>query len=59
MEVHEKRELLEVVDLLVKRPSLMNEKDLSRACILFNKLIEDSTGRLLMVVPVLKSEVKS
>ena len=57
MEVHEKRELLEVIDLLVKRPVLAKEQDLSRACILFNKRIESSTGGLLMVVPVVKDEV--
>ena len=54
MEVHEKRKLLEAIDILIKRPAQANETTLGNAIGYFTKLVESTTGGQLTIVPVVK-----
>ena len=42
MEVHEKRKLLEAIDILIKRPAQADETTLGNAIGYFTKLIEST-----------------
>ena len=54
MEVHEKRKLLEAIDILIKRPARADETTLGNAIGYFTKLVESTTGGQLTIVPVVK-----
>lgn len=54
MEVHEKRKLLEAVDILIRRPAQADETTLGQAIGYFTKLVEDATQDQLTVVLVEK-----
>lgn len=56
MQVHEKRKLLEAIDILVKRPAQANEQTLGEAIGYFIKLIEDVTQDQLTMVCVEKKK---
>ncbi|MFW1761982.1 hypothetical protein [Acinetobacter calcoaceticus] len=43
MQVHEKRKLLEAVDILIRRPAATTEITLAEAMAYFKMLIEEST----------------
>lgn len=43
MQVHEKRKLLEAMDVLIRRPASATEKTLAEAMAYFKMLIEEST----------------
>ena len=43
MEVHEKRKLIEAIDILIKRPAQADETTLGNAIGCFTKLVEDLT----------------
>ncbi|MEJ7883827.1 hypothetical protein [Acinetobacter baumannii] len=43
MEVHEKRKLLEAIDVLIRRPASATETTLAEAMPYFKMLIEEST----------------
>ncbi|MGX2710707.1 hypothetical protein FJU95_00215 [Acinetobacter baumannii] len=43
MQVHEKRKLLEAVDILIHRPAFATETTLAEAMAYFKMLIEEST----------------
>lgn len=57
MEVHEKRLLLEAIDILVKRPAQADETTLGHAIGYFTKLIESTTGGQITILPIFKNEV--
>ena len=57
MEVHEKRKLLEAIDILIKRPAQADETTLGNAIGYFTKLVESTTGGQLTIAPVIKDEV--
>ena len=57
MEVHEKRKLLEAIDILIKRPAQADETTLGDAIGYFTKLVESTTCGQLTIVPVIKDEV--
>ena len=59
MEVHEKRMLLEAVEVLVKRPALADESTLGIAIGYFAKLVAEATGEQITIVPVEIKGVKS
>lgn len=50
MQVHEKRKLLEAIEILVKRPAQANEQTLGEAIGYFTLLIEDLTQEKLTVI---------
>ena len=54
MEVHEKRKLLEAIDILIKRPAQADETTLANAIDYFTKLVESTTGGQQTIVPVVK-----
>ena len=54
MEVHEKRKLLEAIDILIKRPAHADETTLGNAIGYFTKLSESTTGGQLTIVPVVR-----
>lgn len=56
MEVHEKRKLLEAIDILIKRPAQANEQTLGEAIGYFTKLVEHVTNGELTMLPVIKQE---
>lgn len=43
MQVHEKRKLLEAIDVLIRRPASATEPTLAEAMAYFKMLIEEST----------------
>ena len=55
--MHEKRKLLEAIDILIKRPAQADETTLGNAIGYFTKLVESTTGGQLTIVPVIKDEV--
>ena len=59
MEVHEKRMLLEAVEVLVKRPALADESTLGIAIGCFTKLVEDLTQGQITLLPVQKQQLKN
>ena len=54
MEVHEKRKLLEAIDILIKRPAQADETTLGNAIGYFTKLVEDLTQGQITLLPVQK-----
>ena len=54
MEVYEKRELLESIDTLIRRPAMADEKTLGTAIANFQKLVEHLTQGQLTILPVEK-----
>ena len=52
MEVHEKRELLESIDTLIRRPAMADEKTLGTAIANFQKLVEHLTQGQLTILPI-------
>lgn len=52
MEVHEKRKLLEAVDVLIKRPMAANEQTLGEAIGYMALLVEELTQNQLTLVCV-------
>ena len=57
MEVHEKRILLEAIDILIKRPAQADETTLGNAIGYFTKLVEDLTQGQLTLLPVQKAQL--
>ena len=57
MEVHEKRILLESIDILVRRPAASDETTLGNAIGYFTKLVEDLTQGQLTLLPVQKAQL--
>lgn len=49
MEVHQKRKLLEAIEILVKRPAQANERTLAEAMGYFKLLIEEATQDQILV----------
>lgn len=49
MEVHEKRQLLEAINILVTRPGACTEETLGTAMGCFKKLVEESTQNQISV----------
>ena len=43
MDVHQKRQLLEAVDILIRRPAQANERTLVEAMAYFKLLVEEAT----------------
>ncbi|MCF9034393.1 hypothetical protein [Acinetobacter nectaris] len=58
MEVHEKRQLLDAIDTLVKRPGDCTEETLGTAMGYFKKLVEESTQNQIGVHYVINGEEK-
>ena len=58
MEVHEKRKLLEAIDILIKRPAQSDETTLGNAIGYFTKLVEDLTQGQITLLPVQKTAIK-
>lgn len=56
MDIHEKRKLLEAIDILIKRPAQADETTLGNAIGYFTKLIESTTGGQLTIVPMVKTQ---
>ncbi|ESK41043.1 hypothetical protein P256_00028 [Acinetobacter nectaris CIP 110549] len=56
MEVHEKRQLLDAIDILVKRPGACTEETLGTAMGYFKKLVEESTQNQIGVHYVINGE---
>ncbi|MBF7685913.1 hypothetical protein I2F17_08805 [Acinetobacter sp. B10A] len=56
MEVSEKRQLLEAIDTLVKRPTACTEETLGTAMGYFKKLVEESTQNQIGVHYVINGE---
>ena len=56
MQVHEKRKLLEAIDILIKRPAHADENTLGEAIGYFTLLIEDLTKQQLTMVCVDKKK---
>lgn len=59
MEVHEKRILLEAIEILVKRPAQADETTLGSAIGYFTKLVEDLTQGQITLLPVQKQQLKN
>ena len=59
MEVHEKRKLLEAIDILIKRPAQVDETTLGDAIGYFTRLVEDLTQGQITLLPVQKQQFKS
>ena len=59
MEVHEKRKLLEAIDILIKRPAQSDETTLGNAIGYFTKLVEDLTQGQITLLPVQKHQLKT
>ena len=59
MEVHEKRKLLEAIDILIKRPAQADETTLGNAIGYFTKLVEDLTQGQITLLPVQKQQLKT
>ena len=59
MEVHEKRILLEAIEILVKRPAQADETTLGNAIGYFTKLVEDLTQGQITLLPVQKQQLKN
>ena len=59
MEVHEKRKLLEAIDILIKRPAQADETTLGGAIGYFTKLVEDLTQGQITLLPVQKQQLKN
>lgn len=57
MQVHEKRILLNSIDILIKRPALADENTLGDAIGYFTKLVEDLTQGQITLLPVQKSQL--
>lgn len=52
MEVHQKRQLLEAIDILIRRPAQANEKTLAEAMGCFKLLVEELTNDEILVTYV-------
>ena len=59
MEAHEKRKLLEAIDILIKRPAQADETTLGNAIGCFTKLVEDLTQGQITLLPVQKQQLKN
>lgn len=57
MEVHEKRILLEAIEILVKRPAQADENTLGQAIGYFKKLINDRTNGQIQIALVVDGVV--
>jgi len=57
MEVHEKRKLLEAIDILIKRPAQADENTLGQAIGYFKKLINDRTNGQIQIALVVDGVV--
>lgn len=57
MEIHEKRMLLEAIDILVKRPAMSDETTLGNAIGYFTKLVESLTDGQITILPVQKTQL--
>lgn len=44
MEVHQKRQLIESIDILIRRPAQASEKTLAEAMAYFKMLVEEATN---------------
>ena len=59
MEVHEKRILLEAIDILIKRPAQADETTLGNAIGYFTKLVEDLTQGQVTLLAVQRQRLKN
>ncbi len=57
MNASEKRELLEAMDILIRRPAATTEKTMLVAIQGFGKLLEELTDGYMTVVPVEKKNI--
>ena len=57
MEVHEKRKLLEAIDILIKRPAQADEKTLGEAIGYFKKLVNDQTQGVIQIAMIVDGKL--